>query len=512
LTDDGIPLPVDRLHNLENLLDMYEYNELDVLINEAIANAVDAFREHSVKLGKIDITFTKKDSEVGYLTFHNNAPPMTEKQFYGESGYHKVSFSSKQRGQGIGFAGVGAKLFLVSKQGGQIITITGKGKNDFMASKMHRVQDDVKFKTTEKYPLKEILEIPKYSHKFGTAYSVRLTTRAYNELKQKLLAMIQFWWNYALLTKQIVVTIDGKPVLAWEPKGDKYKIPFPWKREKIPAICYISKELIPEMRRHIVFTVYGKRIYNKELDLAIRIKGDFSNRVFCIVDLSIFADQLTSNKENFKKSPITSDCKTKIEAGFWKFLEDQKLLNVEFQKDTHIVTNELTKRLDELLDTKAFKDLNPFLNPRKRTTLKIDENGDVIVTEEPGEGPGDGDGGTGDGGDRGVGDGTTLIEDENGVTTAIKKEKKAKGLRLVFTKQLQTHNEEAKVETNAGAIIIDELHPMYLRTNDSKKIQNYNLMRIVIEALIRHKSEEVEWDAKETMNRFKDFLHAVWGL
>ena len=53
---------------------------------------------------------------------------------------------------------------------------------------------------------------------------------------------------------------------------------------------------------------------------------------------------------------------------------------------------------------------------------------------------------------------------------------------------------------------------MYLRTNDNKKIQNYNLMRIVIEALIRHKSEEVEWDAKETMNRFKDFLHAVWGL
>ena len=118
----------------------------------------------------------------------------------------------------------------------------------------------------------------------------------------------------------------------------------------------------------------------------------------------------------------------------------------------------------------------------------------------------------GEGGDRGIDDRNSLIEDEDGVTTATKKEKKAKGLRLVFTKQLQTHNEEAKVETNAGAIIIDELHPMYLRTNDNKKIQNYNLMRIVIEALIRHKSEEVEWDAKETMNRFKDFLHAVWGL
>ena len=143
----------------------------------------------------------------------------------------------------------------------------------------------------------------------------------------------------------------------------------------------------------------------------------------------------------------------------------------------------------------------------------MNEDGDTVVIEEPGEGPSDGDGrGDGDGGDRGVGDGTSLIEDEDADRIASKKEKKAKGLRLVFTKQLQTHNEEAKVEPNAGAIIIDELHPMYLRTNDNKKIQNYNLMRIIIEALIKFKSEQVTWDAKETMNRFRDFIHAVWGL
>ena len=129
MTDDGDLLPVDRVHNLENLAGMYEYNELDVLVNEAIANAIDAFRDHAIKSGKIDITFTRKDSEIGYLLFHNNAPPMNEKQFYGKDGYHKVSFSTKRKGDGIGFAGVGAKLFLQSKQGGQIITI--KRKNSF---------------------------------------------------------------------------------------------------------------------------------------------------------------------------------------------------------------------------------------------------------------------------------------------------------------------------------------------------------------------------------------------
>ena len=35
----GEPLPVDRLHNLQNLLDMYEYRPEDVCVNEAIANA-----------------------------------------------------------------------------------------------------------------------------------------------------------------------------------------------------------------------------------------------------------------------------------------------------------------------------------------------------------------------------------------------------------------------------------------------------------------------------------------
>ncbi len=510
----GESLPVDRLHNLENLLDMYEYNELDVLVNEAIANAVDVFREYSIKTGKIDISFTQKNDGTWYLSFHNDAPPMSEEQFYSKRGYHMVSFSSKQKGKGIGFAGVGAKLFLVSKQGGEIITITGKDKNNFMASKMYRTENDLEFRTTQKFSLKEIIEIPEYIHSYGTTYSVRLTKHAYQELREKLPAIIQFWWNYALITKQIIVKINGKLVSPWIPRGDKFKKEFPWKKQKIPALCFISKEKIPELRRHIVFTVFGKRIYNKELDLAIRIKGDFANRVFCIVDLSILANQLTSNKENFKKSIPNYDCKSKVEDGFWKFLEDQKLLNVEFQQDIQIVTNDLTKKLDELLDMKEFKDLNPFLNPRTRTTLTINDDGDTVVGEEPGDGASDGslvDGG--DGSDRGIGDGTSLIEDEDAERIASKKEKKAKGLKLVFTKKLQTHSEEARVETKAGAIVIDELHPMYVRyKNESNKLQNYNLMRIVIEALIRHKNDSVDWDAKETMYRFRNLLHATLGI
>jgi len=511
----GESLPVDRLHNLENLLDMYEYNELDVLVNEAIANAVDVFREYSMRPGKIDISFTQKSDGTCYLSFHNDAPPMSETQFYSKRGYHMVSFSSKQKGKGIGFAGVGAKLFLVSKQGGEIITITGKDKNNFMASKMYRSKDDVEFITTQKYSVEDIVEIPNYVHSYGTTYSVKLTPNAYRQLKEKLPSIIKFWWNYALITKQIIVKIDGKILSPWIPRGDQFKKEFKWKKQKIPAVCFISKEEIPKLRRHIVFTVFGKRIHNKQLDLAIRIRGDFANRVFCIVDLSLLADQLTSNKEAFKKSIPNHDCKSKVEDGFWKFLEDEKLLNVEFQQDIQVVTNELTKKLDQLLDTKEFKDLNPFLNPRIRTSLTLNDDGDTVVGDEPGDGVSDEStlDSSGDGSDRGIGDGTSLIEDEDAERIASKKEKKAKGIKLVYTKKLQTHLLEAKVEPKAGAIVIDELHPMYRNCkNESNRLKNYNLMRIVISALIRHKNSAVAWDAEETMKQFTNLLHATLGI
>ena len=61
--------------------------------------------------------------------------------------------------------------------------------------------------------------------------------------------------------------------------------------------------------------------------------------------------------------------------------------------------------------------------------------------------------------------------------------------------------------------MIDELHPVYLRyKNEPNKLKNYNLMRIVIESLIRHKNEEITWDAKETMYRFRNLLHAMMGI
>ena len=44
------------------------------------------------------------------------------------------------------------------------------------------------------------------------------------------------------------------------------------------------------------------------------------------------------------------------------------------------------------------------------------------------------------------------------------------------------------------------------------RLKNYNLMRIVISALIRHKNSAVAWDAEETMKQFTNLLHATLGI
>jgi len=510
LTDDGVPLPVDRVHNIENLLGMYEYNELDVLVNEAIANAVDAFRDHKIKSGKINITFTKKNSEVSYLSFHNNAPPMTKKQFYGKDGYHKVSFSSKRKGDGIGFAGVGAKLFLVSKQGGEIITVTGSGKNDFMASKMHKTIDDVKFKTTEKYPLKEILEIPNYSHTSGTTYSVRLTNYAYRYFKERLAGTIQYWWNYALLTKQIVVTIDGKPLSGWEPKGDKFKQSFKFKKQNIPTICYIAKETIPEERLHIVYTVFGKRIYNQQINLT-RVKPDYAHRVFCIVDVSILANQLTSSKERFIKGIYTNDCRHQVEKNFGVFLEKHNLTtNSLLEPSRQMLKNELTNRLEALFKNKDTSFLDPFLTIKKQKIPTPNQDGDFTIAEIPGDGIGQGDGGQGDGGKPGTGQGTAYANDEDGNEVGKMKERRARGIHIIYDDTIKTHVDEAVVDPAAGAIIIDTTYPFWLRCKSNHVLSNFNEMRVVIEALMKYKNDELDWDVKKTLDQYRDLLHKVW--
>ena len=128
------PLSIKILETLKNLLDMYEYPNEEVLVLEAVANGIDA------KAKKIEINFNSDDSG-HYVTFLNDGPPMNKSDF---ENYHTISSSTKTKGEGIGFAGVGAKIFLAAWDKAEIITITGID-NKVLASRMFRRGENVEY-------------------------------------------------------------------------------------------------------------------------------------------------------------------------------------------------------------------------------------------------------------------------------------------------------------------------------------------------------------------------------
>jgi hypothetical protein len=507
----GRRLEVNLLTTLNNILKSYtETDHMDVLVNEVIANGLDAFQDHSIKNGVISIKIARTDSEYGYIEFHNNAPPMTKTQFFEK--YHTLSESSKTAGDGIGYAGVGAKLFAGSVMGGQIITITGKDGNDFFASRMYEEDSDILRKTSDQDPLNEILDVSNYTHQYGTTYKARLSLAAYKQLKEKLPKIIQKWWNYALITKKFSVIIDDVELKPWIPRGDKkFRKTFTWKKNKITALCFIADETIPEERRHIVMTVHGKRIENLTLENPMRIKDDYSNRVFCIVDTSVLGQYLGLNKESFDRNWQTNDCRNKMKTAFWDFLEKEGLIkSSKSEISTSTIVNELTKRLDDLLGQKQFQHLNPFLNTKQRLIPVRDSDGNIPVSEVDGDSLGDGKGKGKEKSGRDVGDGISNVSDEDGNDAGSMKERKSKGLEIIPAFDIVDHQREAFVSPELRGIVIDMTHPFFEKCSNNPTLHNFNLSRILVEALIIHKQKEHTWNTEQTFTEFRKLFHSAW--
>jgi len=505
-------LEVDRIHVLEDLLDMYHFQDGEVLLCEAFANAQDVFLEKNIKKPTIEITL-EKTSSGGYINFHNNGTPMTKQQF---KKYHVIASSVKTKGGGIGFAGVGAKVFLASKLGGEIFTITGDGKSNFMASRMLRTEDDV--------GMEEIDDLSKifgnnYKHKYGTTYRVRLNEHGYRYFKERVSHIVQFWWNLALLKKQFTVIIDGKKIEPFDPK-DKFKKSFTWRKKKIDCYCWVSRNEIPVQRRHIVYSVHGKRIFNETISQPIQLKEGIWNNVFCIVDVSHLAKHIRTDKESFANNWETNQTRQAAQKFFVDFLKDQGLTtkdNTSKVQTTEIV-NEFTQELDRLLKTKDFKDLNPFLNPRKRIVPGPDDSGEIVISEVPGDALGDGTetANPGPGNEPGTGDGTGYVEDGDGDTLGRLKERKSKGIRIIPTEEFPDEKEEAWVDLSQGAVCINVLHPFYITMQGSDrfgKFEKFNIHRVLIEALIKFKNDEIKenWDPEKTLNMYRDLLHKTWS-
>lgn len=104
---------VDLQHLLEDLRDAYTGSLEETILTEVIANALDSGAA---------LVSLRTDPANGMLTIVDDGRGMQRREL---ARYHDVAASSKARGEGIGFAGVGIKLgLLVSRE---VITETRRG-------------------------------------------------------------------------------------------------------------------------------------------------------------------------------------------------------------------------------------------------------------------------------------------------------------------------------------------------------------------------------------------------
>jgi hypothetical protein len=104
---------VDLLHLLEDLRDAYPGSVEETILTEVVANSLDSgARRISVRADPADAVLVVVDDGSG----------MTRREL---GRYHDIAASTKQRGRGIGFAGVGIKLGLIVS--GEVLTETRRG-------------------------------------------------------------------------------------------------------------------------------------------------------------------------------------------------------------------------------------------------------------------------------------------------------------------------------------------------------------------------------------------------
>ena len=113
---------VDLLHLLEDLRDAYPGSLEETILTEIMANALDS--------GASVISFASDPAE-RVLTVIDNGSGMQRRDL---ARFHDIAASSKVRGEGIGFAGVGIKLGLLVCE--DVVTESRRGKNH-VASAWH---------------------------------------------------------------------------------------------------------------------------------------------------------------------------------------------------------------------------------------------------------------------------------------------------------------------------------------------------------------------------------------
>ena len=285
---------VNLKHLLEDIRDSYPCSQEEAIITELIANALDS--------GASKISFMI-DSKIRTMRVVDNGKGMNDREF---EEYHDIAATTKTRGKGIGFAGVGVKLSLLCAK--SVITETKSGP-------FHKATH-WSLESAQRAPWRYIGPARFVYPSNGTAVSIILNNSDSDLLSVDFIRRVIQTHFYPILQKEFMERILSKHVykngVIFLVNDQKVGLPKEkyfdqssffvvklGKRGKPVGIGFLgkSRDELPEEERGIAISTYGK-VIKRGWDW-ISISPRNPTRLTGIVENPQFSEILTTNKADF---------------------------------------------------------------------------------------------------------------------------------------------------------------------------------------------------------------------
>ncbi len=352
---------VNLKHLLEDIRDSYTVPVEEIILLELIANALDS--------GANRISFFTEPSK-NIFTLIDNGKGMDRRSL---PKYHNIASSTKVRGKGIGFAGIGAKLSLLV--GERVYTETKGGRGSRAATEWY-------LKNETSAPWKFIPFSGKVPYPRGSAVSIKFKNANFPLLWEDFIVKKTYMHFYPLFHPELFTLIlksvykkgvefylNNKKISFKEEKVKKtFQIRLGGRGRRLIGTGFLTKTDSFEniLFRGIAVSTYGKIIKSGWEWIGVSPKED---GLFGVVEIPALSEILTTNKMDFlrdgKSLKKYYQYRKAIQSAIIPLLNEfgEKLEEENLKKSYRSLSKEIERSLRNVL--KGFPELTPLLGIKR---------------------------------------------------------------------------------------------------------------------------------------------------
>jgi hypothetical protein len=476
---------------IRDFRDQFPYDPLTALIVETFANAVDA--------GATKIEIEVVGNNVYRII--DNGIGMSQAVF---REYHNIASLTKKRGETIGFAGVGAKIFLDRAE--SIVTET-KSKNFKGATHWAFYGDSLEWKPVH--------TINRVKTSTGTFVQVNLTTvEDVSTLSAQFLNnVLRLQYNAILMGNYNVqtVTVNGTKVLPWKVTNNdiamKKEIFFKYGKNRVKGFIVKSTRNLPEDYQGPFIVVHGKTVTQEWFRQYPLGSGTF----YGLIQADFLIDILRTSKSDFERtSMIWKKFCGKMASLLSQWLDEigAKPTRAVTQNDLEKMSEEIEKSINKVLKMPEFESIantlfqnviqhNVAIKSNSSELMGVETNGSQETTGTTGGGVG------GEGASTlGEEEGTGFVENPEGTIPVEKVRRRVRGLVRLGFEEKPEDVAEGWTDPAQKAIIINIGHPAWkiadglTLQSKSEHVRVYHVLRTVFSTLVEEVTTETP---KETL-------------